>query len=143
MEKNANVENEYDELQQPGQDILDSSETSFVDWARHNTTPIKSLDPEENNDDLKEIAKAIGESRFVALSEGFHNCKEMMKLHHRLIRYLVEYHGFNTICTESGLPESRMAHDYILGENVDVNKMKKQGINGMYSELHMACIVAY
>ena len=82
MEKNTNVENEYDKLQQPGQDILDSSETAFVDWARHNTTQIKSLDPEENNDDLKEIAKAIGESRFVALSKGFHNCKEMMKLHH-------------------------------------------------------------
>ena len=74
-------------------------------------------------------------------SEGFHNCREMMALHHRIIQYLVEHHGFNTVVSESGLPESRIIHDYVLGKNSksstyhdDVNVMFQKGLNKMYGE---------
>ena len=30
-------------------------------------------------------------------------------------RYLVEQHGFNTVLSESGLPESRLVHQFVLG----------------------------
>ena len=110
------------------------ADTDFINWAKQNLVEIQSLDTEDDNGDLKEMAKAIGEAKVVALSEGFHNCKEMMKLHHQIIHYLVEHHGFNTVCTESGLPESRMVHDYVHGKNVNEDDMWKQGVNGMYSE---------
>ena len=81
--------------------------------------------------DLEHIAKAIGDSKFVVLSEGYHNCKEMMSLHYRIIRYLVENHGFNTVMTESGLPESRMICDYIHNKKTPENVFEI-GLNKMY-----------
>lgn len=52
----------------------------------------------------------------VILSEGCHNCAEMMTLHHRIVRHLVTECGFNTVVTETGLPESRDIYDYVLGK---------------------------
>ena len=134
MEEDSKGENHPEVTMLEDQTILHEVETEFINWAKQNLVEIKSLDTIEENSDLKEIAKAIGGAKVVALSEGFHNCKEMMKLHHRLIRYLVEHHGFNTVCSESGLPESRIVHDYVLGKDVNMDEMWKKGINGMYSE---------
>ena len=107
------------------------AEHHFHEWARQNTIEISSLVPVDDDSDLEVIAAAIGSAKFVALSEGFHNCKEMMSLHHRIIRYLVENHGFNTILTESGLPESRLIHEYVQGGDPSVNMWDK-GLNKMY-----------
>jgi hypothetical protein len=72
-----------------------SSQEAFIEWGKQNTISIHSLVAVDDNSDLKAIADAIGDAKVVALSEGFHNCKEMMQLHERLIRYLVEEKGFN------------------------------------------------
>ena len=110
-----------------------TSEQSFVAWAQQHATAITSLNVTNDNRDLEAIKHAVGDAKVVALSEGFHNCKEMMELHHRTIRYLVEELGFNTIITESGLPESRAIHNYVLGEPATEN-MWRNGLNKMYSE---------
>jgi len=108
-------------------------ENSFVSWGKQNAIPIVSLTNSTDNSDLEAIGKAIGDVRVVALSEGFHNCKEMMALHHRIIQYLVEHHGFNTIATESGLPESRAINQYIKGDAAPDN-MWQNNIAKMYSQ---------
>lgn len=108
-----------------------SSREVFVEWGKQHATPIKSLVKADDNSDLKAIADAIGDAKVLALSEGFHNCKEMMQLHERLIRYLVEEKGFNTVMTESGFPESRMVYDFIHGKDVK-GDVYKQGFNKMY-----------
>ena len=113
------------------EEIHISAKNAFVEWGKLNAVDISSLTQTTDNSDLEAIANAIGDARVVAISEGFHNCKEMMQLHERLIRYLVEEKGFNTVMTESGLPESRMVYDYIQGKKVEGN-VYKQGINKMY-----------
>ena len=76
------------------QEYFNKAESCFIEWAKQNITDILSLKPKnDGNLDLEEIVTAIGNAKFVALSEGFHNCKEMMSLHHRIIRYLIEFHG--------------------------------------------------
>lgn len=108
-----------------------SSEQNFVQWAEQNSTSINSITSSYDNSDLKEIADAIGDAKVVALSEGFHNCKEMMQLHERLIHYLVEEKGFNIVMTESGFPESRMVYDFIQGKEVS-GDVYTEGFNKMY-----------
>ena len=87
---------------------------AFVKWAKENIVEIESFDPQFEGKDLEAIASAIGdEVQIVALSEGCHNNKQMMSLHDRIIRYLIEYCGFTIVATESGLPESKLIHDYV------------------------------
>ena len=109
-----------------------AAESRFIEWAKQNAKEISSLVPVDDICDLEAVGAAIGSAKFVALSEGFHNCKEMMSLHHRIIRYLVENHGFNTILTESGLPESRLIHEYVQGGDPTENMWEK-GLNKMYA----------
>ena len=112
-------------------------EEDFLEWAETKAVPIATVDPEEPydaDDFLESLATtSIGDAQVVVLSEGFHNCQEMMALHHRIIRYLVEHHGFTAVITESGLPESRRIHNYIQGKD-DCNTVYIQGLNKMYSE---------
>jgi|GEM_PF-6385881 len=107
-----------------------NAQQDFIDWGINNTVTINSLTPCDSNADLEKIADAIGEAKVVALSEGFHNCKEMMHLHERLIQYLITEKGFNTVITESGLPESRLVDNYIQGK--DEAHVFTAGINKMY-----------
>jgi erythromycin esterase-like protein len=113
------------------EEIVANAEKVFVDWGKKNAIAINSLLPTSDNNDLKAIAESTGDARVVAISEGFHNCKEMMQLHERLIQYLVQEKGFNTVITESGMPESRMVYDFIQGKEVTGN-VYKEGFNKMY-----------
>ena len=110
----------------------------FFEWARENKIDINYVDPQYDgeNIDLKAIASTIGDDvQIVALSEGCHNNKEMMLLHHRIIKYLIENCGFTIVATETGLPESRLIFDYVQNQPVsDVESMYKKGLNKMYAE---------
>ncbi|MEP1383868.1 MAG: erythromycin esterase family protein [Paraglaciecola sp.] len=108
-------------------------EDNFVNWVNDNHVPITSLVNSTDNHDLDLIFKDIDNYKVVALSEGFHNSKEMMQLHERMIKYLVENHGFNTVATETGLPESRLIYNYVQGKP-QPEGMWKNGLNSVYSE---------
>ncbi|MEP2651145.1 MAG: erythromycin esterase family protein, partial [Paraglaciecola sp.] len=110
-----------------------NAEDSFVKWVNDKHVPITSLGNSTDNHDLDLIFKDVDNYKVVALSEGFHNSKEMMQLHERMIKYLVENHGFNTVATETGLPESRLIYNYVQGKP-EPEDMWKNGLNSLYSE---------
>ena len=121
-----------------------ADQTTFVEWAKENAVPITSVDPtnQSDNSDLHAIASAIGEDvEIVALSEGCHNSKQMMSLHHRIVKYLISHCGFTIVATESGLPESKLVFDYVQNnEEVDnVETVYKEGLNKMYSQWKEGC----
>lgn len=91
----------------------------------------------ENQPTMKQLMKQIVEdmdsARVVVLSEGFHNCEEMLHLQYQLITYLVQEKGFNTIVAETGLPESKYINHYIHGGDSIPNLWKKS-LAMMYSE---------
>ncbi len=68
--------------------------------------PVKDLDP---------IREMLGDARIVAISESNHGVREQMLFRNRLFRYLVENQGFEAIVLESGLVESKVLNDYVLG----------------------------
>jgi erythromycin esterase len=115
------------------EEFIAESRDTFLEWAQSHVIP---LDDDNDEDGLEAIASAIGNARVVALSEGCHNSREMMRLHFRLVRHLVEKHNFTTVVTESGLPESRLIFDYVngaeLAEEDAGEEMYRKGLNKMY-----------
>lgn len=128
---------------------LRKSRDAFIQWAKEHAVPITRLEPhtpnesfEQKPDDifLQTLSRAIERSSasVVLLSEGYHNCKEMMKLHHCIIQYLIVHCGFGIIMSETGMPESKEVADYVLpcykGQLEQNNdSIWTNGLNKMYS----------
>lgn len=116
---------------QTKENLLTDSKLELINWSKKNSVAIDITDFKYQND-VEAIANAIGNAKVVAISEGFHNCKEMMKLNYKIIKYLIEKKGFNVVMAETGLPESRLVDNYIKGQKVHKD-VWKFGLNKMYA----------
>ncbi|BDS13441.1 erythromycin esterase family protein [Aureispira anguillae] len=110
-----------------------NGEELFIEWGKENAIPFDFSNRNTLDSLVKAIAEDVSEANVVVLSEGFHNCEEMLALQYELITYLVQEKGFNTIATESGLPESKYLNDYIHGED-SIPYLWKKSIDILYSE---------
>jgi erythromycin esterase len=110
---------------------IGKSKIAFINWGKTQQIPLKKTTNGISKKVLQKIAADIGDAKVVMLSEGFHNCEEMLSLHSELIQYLVEEKGYNTILTESGLPESKYINDYIQGKD-SIPQMWQKSIGIMY-----------
>ena len=77
------------------------------------------LEPDGPLDDLTWLDDVIGDARVVAIGESAHYSHEFLALRHRLLRYLVERHGFSTYAMESGFPEGWRADAWVRGGSPD------------------------
>lgn len=76
---------------------------------------VLTLDPTGPLDDLEWLDQAIGDSRVVAIGESAHYNREFYQLRHRLLRYLVERHGFGAYALESGFVEGWAIDGWVRG----------------------------
>lgn len=130
--------------------LLSKSRDAFVEWAVQNAIPISCTQPipageddggDQNDPFLSYLGDAVERSSasVVLLSEGFHNCREMMSLHHRVVRHLCARRGFRVVATESGMPESRDVADYVAASSdreysaAEAEAVWTKGLNKMYS----------
>ncbi len=58
-------------------------------------------------------------ARIVSLGESTHGSREMFRLKHRLIEWLVTELGLGVVCFETGLPEAMPIDSYVLGGEGD------------------------
>jgi erythromycin esterase len=77
--------------------------------------PLRTLDPAAPLDDLGWLDEAVGDARLVAIGESAHYNAESFLLRHRLLRYLVERHGFGAYALESGFVEGARADAWVHG----------------------------
>ncbi|MET9831375.1 erythromycin esterase family protein [Streptomyces sp. NPDC006385] len=75
--------------------------------------PLSTLDPAAPQDDLEWLDEAIGDARVVAIGESAHYNREFYRLRHRLLRYLVERHGFSAYAMESGFAEGWLTDNWV------------------------------
>jgi erythromycin esterase len=68
-------------------------------------------------DDLGWLDEAIGTARVVAIGESAHYNREFFQLRHRLLRYLVERHGFSAYAMESGFVEGWLVDGWVRGDD--------------------------
>lgn len=77
--------------------------------------PLRTLDPAGPLNDLEWLDEAIGAARVVAIGESAHYNGESYRLRHRLLRYLVERHGFSACAMESGFVEGQRTDAWVRG----------------------------
>ena len=106
--------------------------------------PLTTLDPAGPLDDLAWLDQAIGDARVVAIGESAHYNHEFYLLHHRLLRYLAERHGFSAYAMESGFVEGWLTDGWVRGskENTDdpeqLSRVMANGITslmGLWTEM--------
>ncbi len=96
-----------------------SQSTGPVRLSREAVRPLRTLDPAAPLDDLDWLDPAIGAARVVAIGESAHYNREFLQLRHRLLRYLVERHGFTAHAMETGFVEGWLVDDWVRARTDD------------------------
>jgi erythromycin esterase len=76
-----------------------------------------SFNPTENTTDFLQIDSIFKNKRLIGLGECTHGTSEFTSMRHRIFKYLVENHGFNTIFIEADYGATIRLNAYINGEN--------------------------
>jgi erythromycin esterase len=90
--------------------------------------PLRTVDPAAPLGDLEWLDEAIGDARVVAIGETAHGIREFYQLRHRLLRYLVERHGFDAYAMESGFVEGWAVNDCVHGGDDELSQVLATGI---------------
>jgi len=77
--------------------------------------------------DPARIAELIGDAKIVAIGENNHHIHEFGDLRNRLLRQLVEQHGFSVVGFESGFAEGKLVEDWLQGAPGDVADIGRDG----------------
>ncbi|WP_189223539.1 erythromycin esterase family protein [Saccharothrix coeruleofusca] len=93
--------------------------------------PLRTLDPDAPLDDLAHLDRAIGDARVVAIGESAHYNAESYRLRHRLLRYLVERHGFTAYAMETGACEAWLVDDWVRGGAQPVGRVLAEGLTSL------------
>ncbi|MGY0459576.1 erythromycin esterase family protein [Kitasatospora sp. cg17-2] len=93
--------------------------------------PLRTLDPTGPLDDLEWLDEAVGRARVVAIGESAHYNREFFQLRHRLLRYLVERHGFNAYAMETGFVEGRLVNDWVRGGEEQLGRVMASGMTSL------------
>ncbi|MEU0570769.1 erythromycin esterase family protein [Nonomuraea sp. NPDC005983] len=93
--------------------------------------PLRTLDPTGPLDDLAWLDQAIGDARVVAIGESAHYNREFFQLRHRLLRYLVERHGFSAYAMETGFVEGRQVDNWVRGGEDDLGRVMANGMTSL------------
>ena len=89
--------------------------------------PLATLDPQGPLDDLEWLGEAIRGARVVAIGESAHYNRESYLLRHRLLRYLVERHGFGAYALESGFVEGWLTDAWVRASGDDAGDQERLG----------------
>ena len=75
---------------------------------------LATTDPTAGHADLDPVGDILTNARIVGLGEATHGTREVFRLKHRLVRYLVEEHGLRLFAMEANLPEAMALDEYIV-----------------------------
>lgn len=81
--------------------------------------------------DLAWLDEAVGDARVVAIGESAHYNRECYELRHRLLRHLVERHGFTAYAMESGFVEGRRVDDRVRGGDEPLGRVLAEGMTSL------------
>jgi erythromycin esterase len=88
---------------------------AFITWAKANARPIATAAPVPDTKDLAGLRTVVGKARVVGVGESIHGIREFLGLRQRIAQFLIEEMAFTAVALESGLPDSRVVYDYVLG----------------------------
>lgn len=83
---------------------------------------LSSFNPTENTTDLLQIDSIFKNKKLIGLGECTHGTSEFTSMRHRIFKYLVENHGFNTIFIEADYGATMRLNAYINGDNDSLDR---------------------
>ncbi len=98
---------------QPLDHTLPAYEQAFIDWARQNAIPLKTVEAGHGFDDMAPLAQIIGNARIVELGEATHGTHEFFAMKHRMVEYLAMQKGFFVLDLRR-IPQQGPAADWLL-----------------------------
>ncbi|WP_405412952.1 erythromycin esterase family protein [Streptomyces decoyicus] len=108
-----------------------NTSTASVRLSDEAVMPLRTLDPTGPLDDLEWLDQAIGDARVVAIGESAHYNGEFFQLRHRLLRYLVERHGFSAYAMESGFVEGQLIDHWVRGGEGRLGQVMANGTTSL------------
>src|SRR5688572_25785826 len=113
----------------------DPGRDAFLDWSGRAARPLTPVRAEARHADLRWLAPTLRDMDVIALGEADHGIAEPLEFRNRLFKYLVEEQGFTAIAIESGITESRIVHDYVMGGPGDLPEVLAQGMSWTFDNL--------
>jgi erythromycin esterase len=93
--------------------------------------PLRTLDPAGPLDDLAWLDEAVGDARVVTIGESAHYNGESYLIRHRLLRYLVERHGFSAYAMETGFVEGWLTDNWVRGGEDQLGQVMANGMTSL------------
>lgn len=78
--------------------------------------PLKTIDPMAEPDDLNALDHYLESASIIGIGESTHGTSEFTTMRHRIFRYLVEKHHYNTFFLEADFSATQRINRYIHGE---------------------------
>jgi erythromycin esterase len=93
-----------------------------VSWLKAKAIALRTPEPGHGFSDMEPLKKILGNARVVALGETTHGTREMFRMKHRFLEFLVERMGFSVFALEADWPEVLAVNDYVLEGKGDPGK---------------------
>jgi erythromycin esterase len=87
---------------------------------------LSSPTPTVSNKDLKQLNNYFNNVKIVGMGESTHGTHEFFTMRHKMFKYLVEEHGFNTYFLEADYANCLRANDYIHGKEDNAEDVVKE-----------------
>lgn len=98
------------------------------EWIRGSAIRLATPVAGHGFDDMKALAKVVGDARIVSLGEATHGTREFFQLKHRMLEFLATQMGFSIFSIEANMPEAYRLNDFVLNGRGDPVTL----IKGMY-----------
>lgn len=93
--------------------------------------PLRSTEPTGGFHDLRPFGRMVRGVDVVGVGEATHNSKEFFTTKHRLFRYLVKKHGFDTYSLEIGWSAGLRIDDYVRNGDGDIRRIMRAEFGGV------------
>ena len=87
--------------------------TEHIKWLNEHSYPLKSVEAGTSDGDMLPIGQLCSTAQIVGIGEPTHGTSESFKFKLRLLEYLINKKGFNTIALEEVIPTSDIMNDII------------------------------
>ncbi len=120
-----------------------TEENSFnQDWQ---LTQQSEYAPQQLPDDINElngeyfanILPMLGDARIIGMSEGTHEMYEPIKFRNELWKFLIMKERIDLVAIESGLIESKLMYDYVLGSDISIDSVLSNGMACKFGEINL------
>lgn len=105
--------------------------------------PLQSSDPEVSLEDLNSLNQHFDGVKIVGMGESTHGSHEFFTMRHRMFKYLVLNHGFNTFFLEADYANCLPIDRYIKGADGNLDKLVKNIDLWPWSTREMANLIKW